>query len=93
MAVWELYGLKSSGAAFRSFLSETLEFLNYLPYDAEPDVWMRQAVKWDGYKYWEYVLCYVYDILFISHKPEETMKGIQANFKLKDEKVEEHTYY
>ena len=33
------------------------------------------------------------DILCISHKPEETMKGIQANFKLKDNKVEEPTYY
>ena len=33
------------------------------------------------------------DILCISHKPEETMKGIQADFKLNNDKVEEPTYY
>ena len=54
---------------------------------------MRPVVKPGGYQYWEYVLCYVDDILCISHKPEETMKGIQADFKLKDDKVEEPTYY
>ena len=54
---------------------------------------MRPAVKPDGYQYWEYVLFYVDDIICISHKPEETMKVIQANFKLKNDKVEEPTYY
>ena len=33
------------------------------------------------------------DILCISHKPEETMKGTKSEFKLKDDKVEEVTYY
>ena len=54
---------------------------------------MRPAVKPDGYQYWEYVLCYVDDILCISQNPEEKMKGIQADFKLKYDKVEEPTYY
>ena len=88
-----LYGLKLSGAAFRSFLAETLNSLNYCPSYVDPDVWMRPAVKPNGYQYWEYVLCYVDDILCISHKPEETMKGIQSDFKLKDDKLEEPTYY
>ena len=88
MAVRALYGLKLSGKAFRSLLAETLYSLDYHPSYADPDVWMRPAVKPDGYQYWEYVLCYVDDILCISHKSEDTMKGIQANFKLKDEKVE-----
>ena len=35
----------------------------------------------------------MYDILCISDKPEDTMKGIQAEFKLKNYKVEEPTYY
>ena len=38
-------------------------------------------------------MCYVDDILCISHKPEETMKVIQADFKLNYDKVEEPTYY
>ena len=54
---------------------------------------MRPAVKLDVYQYWGYVLCYVDDILCISHNPEETMKGIQADFKLKDDEVEGTAYY
>ena len=88
MVVQALYGLKPSGSAFRSFLEETLDSLDYRPSYADSDVWMSPAVKPDGYQYWEYVLCYVDDILCISHNPEETMKGIQAEFKLKDDKVE-----
>ena len=41
-------------------------------------------MKENGFKYWEYVLCYVDDILAISHQPELSMKGLQSNFKLKD---------
>ena len=70
-----------------------LDSLNYCPFYADPNVRMSPAVKWDGYQYWEYILCYLDDILCISHKPEETMKGIKADFKLKDDKVEETTYY
>ena len=52
-----LYGLKSSGAAFRAFLSETLYDLGYRPSMADPDVWIRPAIKEKyGFKYWEYVL-------------------------------------
>ena len=93
VVVRALYGLKSSGAAFRSFLAETLHDLNYIPSYADPDVWMRPAIKPDGFQYWEYVMCYVDDILCISHNPLTTMEGIQHDFKLKDDKVEEPTYY
>ena len=93
MIVKALYGLKSSGAAFRAFLAETLNTLGYKPSFADPDVWIRPAVKPDGFKYWEYVLCYVDDILAISHRPEATMDGIKGKFKLKNDKVEEPTFY
>ena len=43
--------------------------------------------------YYEYVLCYVDDVLFISDDPLCTMKGIQAKFKLKGYKIEEHDMY
>ena len=83
-----LYGLKSSGASFRAFLGETLFDLGYWPSKADPDVWMRKAVKASGFEYYEYVLCYVDDVLSISADPMKTMKGIQATFKLKDNKIE-----
>ena len=40
-----LYGLKSSGAAFRALLAEVLWYLSYMPSKADPDVYMRYAVK------------------------------------------------
>ena len=83
-----LYGLKSSGAAFRSFLAEHLHDIGYMPSKADPDVWMRPAMKPNGFKYWEYILCYFDDILSISHDPKKTMKLIQAKFKLKNDAMD-----
>ena len=52
-----LYGLKSDGAAFRYLLVDTLMDLGYWPTNANPDVWLRPAVKPDGFEYYEMVLC------------------------------------
>ena len=43
-----LYGLKSSGVAFRAHLVETLHDIGFKPARADPDVWIRPAVKPDG---------------------------------------------
>ena len=43
-----LYGLKSSGAVFRSKMDGVLHDLLYVPSKAYPDVWIRPAVKPDG---------------------------------------------
>ena len=61
---------------------------------ADPDVWLRPSIKEkDGFKYWEYVLCYVHDVLCISDKPEHTIRGIQTKFKLKNDKMEKPEVY
>ena len=83
-----LYGLKSAGAAFRSLLAETLHDIGYTPTKADPDVWLRPAVKADGFQYYELILCYVDDILSISADPAVSLRGLQDTFKLKDDKVE-----
>ncbi len=88
-----LYGLKSSGAAFRAHLAETLKDLCYLPSKADPDVWIRPAIKENGFEYYEMTLVYVDDIMCISHDPKATMLGIQATFKLKDDKIERPENY
>ena len=62
-----LYGLKTSGAAFRAHLAETLFELNYMPTKADPDVWIRPSIKADGFEYYEMVLVYVDDVLCVSH--------------------------
>ena len=47
-----MYCLKSSGAAFWSLLAETLHELNYVTSKADPDVYMRPAVKPNCFEYY-----------------------------------------
>ena len=93
IVVRALYGLKSSGEAFRSLLTETFYDIGYTPSKADPDIWLRPAVKPDAFEYYEMILCYVSDVLSISHDAMKTMKGIQHKFKLKDDKIAELENY
>ena len=47
-----MYGLKSSGAAFRGFLAEKLDDIGFKISIADPYVWMRPATKPTGEKYY-----------------------------------------
>ena len=82
-----LYGLKSSGAVFQAHLAETLHDIGFKLSKADPDVWMRPAVKPTGECYYEYILCYVDDILAISHNSASVLKAVQVNFRFKDDKI------
>ena len=88
-----LYGLKSSGASFRAFLAEQLDDIGFKSSIADPDVWMRPAVKQDGERYYEYMLCYVDDILCISQDPRRPMAEIGSRLKFKKNKVEPPEFY
>jgi hypothetical protein len=87
LVVRALYGLKSSGAAFRSMLADRLYDIGYRPTKGDPDVWIRPAVKGDGFEYYEMVLVYVDDIFSISHDTARTMDAIQEEFKFKNDEV------
>ena len=88
-----LYGLRSSGAAFHAHLAETLSDIGFIPTRADPDVWRQPAGKEDGFEYYEYVLCYVDDILAISHKARDVLSAVQAIFKLKDDRIKPQDMY
>ena len=47
----------------------------------------------DGFEYYEYILFYVNDVLCISHNLRKSMKRIQDNIKLKDDKIEPPDVY
>jgi hypothetical protein len=85
--VWALYGLKSAGAAFCNHLARCMRELSWLPCDADPDVWMRAAVRVDGFVYWEYVLIYIDDLLVISENPREILEKIDHYFPIKPESI------
>ena len=88
-----LYGLKGSGAAFRAHLAEKLHDIGFIPTCADPDVWRRPAVKPDGFEYYEYILCYVDNLLAISHDALLVLKSVQDTFKFKDDKINKPDVY
>jgi hypothetical protein len=88
-----LYGLKSSGARWRDHFASILKELGFVNSRADPDAWMRKATKPDGLKYWEYVLCYMNDILAISHLPQSIMDDISKYVKFKSGSVQAPEYY
>ena len=88
-----MYGLNLYGAYFRALLAENLHDLGYRLSISDPDVWMIPPFKPGGFMFYEYVLCYVDDILCISDDPLQIMKGIQAKFKPKRENIEEPDIY
>ena len=52
-----LYELKRYGAAFRAFLTETLDAMGYRPSYSDLDLWLQPELKPDGFEYYEYILC------------------------------------
>ena len=79
-----LYGLKSSGASWKSILVSTLRTMGFEDMRADPDVWRREANKTDGTPYYELLLVYVDDILAVVHQLDETIKAIGAVYKIKE---------
>jgi hypothetical protein len=94
MIVRALHGLRSSGARWHDHLAATLREAGFkAACKADADVWMRPAVKADGSKYYEYVLCYVDDILVVSERPKRIMEGLEAKYVLKAGSVSEPMMY
>eukprot|EP00590_Aulacoseira_subarctica_P011644 CAMPEP_0172424146 /NCGR_PEP_ID=MMETSP1064-20121228/21716_1 /TAXON_ID=202472 /ORGANISM="Aulacoseira subarctica , Strain CCAP 1002/5" /LENGTH=1711 /DNA_ID=CAMNT_0013165931 /DNA_START=811 /DNA_END=5943 /DNA_ORIENTATION=- len=81
-----LYGLKSSGAMWRTHFAATLRDLGFISSLADPDVWMRPSQIPNGDDYYEYILVYVDDLLVISHRGNEILDTLTTKYKyrLKD---------
>ena len=55
---------------------------------ADPDVWMRPAIKSDGSKCYDYVLLYVDDALVVSENAESILRNeLGRYFELKEESI------
>jgi hypothetical protein len=63
-----LYGLKSSGAMWRSHFAAHLREMGLTSSLGDPDVWLRAAEKPDKSEYYEYILVYVDDLLIVSKR-------------------------
>ena len=93
LVVKALYGLKSASFSFRSYMAEKLVSMGFQSSMADPDVWLRAAVKSDGEKYYEYVMMYVDDILALSCDARMILEEIRGTFKFKNDKIEVPHYY
>lgn len=83
-----MYGEKTAGRDFRNHLRSCMAHSNFASCPADPDVWMRKAVKADGTPYWEFVLLYTDNTLVISEKRESVpRKEIEKYFELKEESI------
>jgi hypothetical protein len=56
LIVKALYGLKTSGAAWRAHFAKTLHSLGYSSSLANLDVWYRPEMKDDGFEYYAYCI-------------------------------------
>lgn len=85
LVVRALYGLKSSGQAWRSHLADTLKnTLGFTSSLADPDVWYKASTKPDGTKYYAYLLIYVDDVICIDLDPKKYIDQIGTVFKIKE---------
>jgi hypothetical protein len=88
-----LYGLKSSGAAWRNTLAGTLGDLGFKATLVDPDVWIRPAVKSSGQHYFEYIFVYVDDLLVLSEHPNRIIQGVGQSYCIKEGSVKRPTSY
>jgi hypothetical protein len=88
-----LYGLKSSGARWREHMVQTLQNGGFMSCKADPDLWLKPATKPDGFKIYEYVLCYVDDCIYQGLDPPGFMDYLETVHTLKDSTVQEPETY
>ena len=88
-----LYGLRSSGKAWRDHMAATLRDFGYSSCKADPDVWMRPKTKPDGFQYWSYILVYTDDLLVVDHEPKVVMDYMASRYTLKPGSVKEPETY
>ena len=79
-----LYGLNSSGYAFRNHLVECMRHMGYKYCTDDPYLWLKPNVRpRDIFECYSYILCYVDDILCIHHYSMTVLNNLDKYFKLK----------
>ena len=74
-------------------MAASLRDASFASCKVDPDVWMKAAIKLNGDKYWAYVLCYIDNLLVVSHKPQEVMDFLSQKYTLKEGSIKELTKY
>ena len=69
-----LYGGKADSRNFRGHLRYFMSRLNFKYFLANPDVWMRPAIKSDGNEHYEHFMFHVEDALVASENDESILR-------------------
>jgi hypothetical protein len=88
-----LYGLRSSGRSFCDYLAKNLREVGFASSKADPDLWMKAAVKLNGDKVYEYAISYVDDLIFQGIDPKGFMDVLGQHFTLKPGSIKEPDTY
>jgi hypothetical protein len=93
LIVRALYGLKSTGTAFRNHLAEYMKHLGWNPCCADRDLWIKAETRPnDGVLYWAYILIYVDAILCVHRDPGAPLAKFDEYFKMKERSIQVPTY-
>ena len=94
LVVRALYGLKSASASFRSFMAQKLDDAGFKSTYADPDVWIKPAIKPNGEEHYEYVMCYVDDLIAIAVDPRRILDDLKGDdIKYKNDEIKPPDMY
>jgi hypothetical protein len=75
-------------------LAQTLRDAGFAGCKADPNVWLRPAMKPNGDRVYEYALCYVDDVIFQGlDNPKKFMAMLSMVYTLKEWSVQEPEHY
>ena len=88
LIVRALYGMKSSGAAWRDTIASLLHYkMGFTQCLADNEVWIKEDFNDKLGRYYVYICLYVDDILIISHRPSYYMDQIDKEFMIKPDSI------
>jgi hypothetical protein len=85
--VHALYGLKSPSVHWREHMVQTLCNAGFAACKADPDLWLRPAMKPDGTEFYEYILYCVDDCCYSGLEGLEFMGYLASVYALKEGSV------
>ena len=86
--IWDLYRLKIDGNLLRSFVDQNLDWMGLKYCQADPEIYIRPAVKYYGMEYYKYILVYVDNLLAVSTNVIEALQDIQGGFKFNNNNID-----
>ena len=79
-----LYGLKSSGASWRNHFATEIRSMGFKDTKADGDVYRKKSLRDGKVPYYEYMVVYVDDVIYISEAPEQWIDALAKQYRLRE---------